>query len=117
MTAVTFRTAPIPAWQLAKGDHIVTGAPPGTVVHDVRTGDVTSVQSTHGPFFFRPHEPVHVKAPSGPHPVDGWATWWRTPSEFSPCTCLHRPRADGNWVPAGLDEGCREHAGVQDEED
>lgn len=116
----TFRTAPIPAWELRKGDLIrVDPSADETVIHSVYTTRGVHVLGDHGTWYrFDRHRPVDVKAPSGPHPIDGWATWWRTPNEFSPCTCLHRPTGvPGNWAPAGLDDGCREHAGADQWED
>jgi hypothetical protein len=114
MNAITFRIAPIPAWQLAEGDHILTAPDTvGFVCAVDSDGDRIVVHTADGgPYPFDAHDPVRVKAPSGPDPADGGVTWWRTPNEYSPCTCLHRLSAEDVWEPAGLDDGCREHAGA-----
>ncbi len=121
--ATAFRTAPIPAWGLAAGDTIVTDdggdEDRERPVEQVHARDVVRVLLDLGEWReYQPDSPVLVKAPSGPHPVDGWTGWWRTPNEYSPCTCLHRPTGvPGNWAPTGFDEHCREHAGAGDWDD
>ncbi len=109
MTTVTWTTAPIPADQLAVGDHVnhgktvsLTGVRVCWVDTDHRH---TAFGTTIGSYQVPRDQPIAVFVPD--EPVDGYGLWQPKPGvwAYSGCTCVHRrhPEYAGNWEAIGRD--------------
>ncbi len=116
MTAVTWTTAPIPAYKLVDGDRVYHNGLTRAVeaVTPVDGGRIMFMHGIYGQIA-EPDDKLMVEVPD--EPVDGYNLWRPKPTTWvSGCICVHRrhPSLVGNWEQVSWDTNCPEH-GIHDQ--